>query len=331
MSRLKEKMKIFIPVAIILILVWFLILFFNPNNLKENKSVEIKKGLSTYQIAEVLKSEKVINSKGVFCLRLVLSEYRGQLKYGKFEFTPEDSYSDIIKKLATKGAKRETVTITIPEGYSCEKIIELLAEKGFGTKNEVIKAMNAEYDYEYLKSIHFPKECKYRLQGFLFPSTYEFYSDATPYEVIDRMLGEFKKQYDSLKASYSDIFTVITKASMVEREAKTDGDRAKIAGVIENRLKIGMKLQIDATVVYAVSDGLYNLDRVLYKDLEVNSPYNTYRYEGLPAGPISSPGLKSIKAALNPEKHNYLYYRTDSKKNDGSHVFSRDFEEHKSQ
>ena len=106
-------------------------------------------------------------------------------------------------------------------------------------------------------------------------------------------------------------------------------DRPKIAGVIENRLNTGMKLQIDATVVYAISDGMYDVNRVYYKDLEVDSPYNTYKYNGLPVGPIASPGLKSIEAALNPEKHDYFYYRTDSTKNDGSHVFSKDFEEHK--
>ena len=99
--------------------------------------------------------------------------------------------------------------------------------------------------------------------------------------------------------------------------------------MIENRLKDGMRLQIDATAVYAVSDGLYNLDRVLYKDIETDSPYNTYRISGLPAGPICSPGIKSLKAAANPEKHDYLYYRVDSAKSDGSHIFTKTFDEHK--
>lgn len=322
MKRKKQRKPLIFIVFIV-----FVIILFAFSGVSEKTSLTIEKGLSTPQIADVLKENKVIKSKTVFLIVTSLSEYRGKLKYGEFTFEEGDGYFDVIKKLATNGAKRETVTLTIPEGYSVEKIIELMCDKGLGTKREIISALNANYDYEFLNHIKYSKT-NYKLQGFLFPATYEFYADEKPYNVIDRLLKEFKKQYSSLGVSYDNLYEIITKASLIEREAKIDSERSKIAGVIENRLKKNMKLQIDATVVYAISDGLYDVERVLYKDLDINSPYNTYRYEGLPVGPISNPGIKSIKAAINPDKHDYLYYRTDENKKDGSHIFTKNFEQH---
>ena len=316
-----------IVISVLVINIVFSICF--SNNLKTNRTVSIEQGTSTLEIASILKENDVISSKVIFLVRANLSGYRGQLKYGTFEFTPDDDYGDVIKKLATQGKKRKTVTLTVPEGYSVEKIIQKLCELGFGTEAQIKSALNDEYDIEFLKKISVPNNCYYKLEGFLFPSTYEFYDDATPHEIFETMLLEFEKQYNSLNVSYDNIYSHITKASMIEREAKISSERAKIAGVIENRLKKDMLLQIDATVIYAMSKGKYDIDRVFYSDLETDSKYNTYKYKGLPLGPISNPGLDSIKAALNPDRHNYLYYRTDDEKIDGSHIFTETFDEHK--
>ncbi|MBQ9972688.1 MAG: endolytic transglycosylase MltG, partial [Firmicutes bacterium] len=145
------------------------------------------------------------------------------------------------------------------------------------------------------------------------------------------LLAEFQAQYSKVVDMLPDGMTMseaITIASLVEREAKLDSERDTISGVIQNRLDIDMILQIDASVVYAISDGLYDVERVLYKDLEVDSPYNTYKYKGLPVGPICNPGIESIRAAMNPEDHKYLYYHTDTEKNDGSHIFSETYSQH---
>ena len=324
----KNKTKKKNPILSLLI-IFLLVYLFTPNNLNKDIELTIDKGLSTIEIADLLKENEVIDSKIKFLITVAVSEYRGDLKYGTFTFEKGNSYSDIIKKLATQGAKKETVMLTIPEGYSTEQIIDKLHSLGFGKKADIIEALNKDYDYEFLKNIDFPSKCSYKLQGFLFPSTYEFYKDATPYEIFNTMLGEFEKQYNSLNISYDNIYKVITTASLIEREAKIDSERKIISGVIKNRLNLGMLLQIDASVVYAISDGLYNVERVLYKDLEIDSPYNTYKYKGLPIGPIANPGLSSIKAAVNPDVHDYLYYRTDTSKNDGSHIFTKDFESHK--
>ena len=122
-------------------------------------------------------------------------------------------------------------------------------------------------------------------------------------------------------------FQVLTLAAMVEREAKLDSERPKIAGVLNNRLNQNMLLQIDSTVLYPLTNGLYNKEVVTYDDLEVDSPYNTYKYSGMPVGPICNPGLACIKAVLQPEEHNYLYYHVINEET-GEHIFTETLEEH---
>ena len=328
-KRKKSGIYIITGIVIFAILIG---MFGFSNNLKKPVKVTINQGMTTKEIAKVLKENKVVSSQLMFLVTVNLSEYKGRLSFGEFTFTPEDDYRDVIKKLSTEGAKKETVTITIPEGYSTAQIVKLLAEAGFGSgsEEEIRIAMNAEYDYEFLKKISLTPETRYKLEGFLFPETYEFFTDQTPYEVIDKMLGTFEKEYSKLGVGYDNVYEIITKASVIEKEAKVPSDRAKISGVISNRINKNMPLQIDATVIYAKTKGRYDLmDKVLYKDLETVSLYNTYKNKGLPPGPISNPGIESIKAAVNPEIHNYLYYRIDTEKNDGSHIFSETFDEHR--
>lgn len=291
-------------------------------------TITVPEGASTNKIAEILKDNGVINSKTLFMVRLRFSEYNGKLQYGTFNFDTDDSATEIIKTLATKGAKKNTVTLTIPEGYSIEKIKARVCELGLCTDDEFEKALHKNYDYDFLKAVPQDKNIKYSLQGFLYPSTYEFYSDASAETVIETMLSEFEEQTASISINSDKIFETITKASIIEREAKINSERFIIAGVIENRLKSNMLLQIDATVVYALSNGMYDVGKVYYKNLQVDSPYNTYKYKGLPIGPICSPGINSIKAAASPSKHNYLYYHTDTAKNDGSHIFTETYEKH---
>lgn len=324
----KKKMFSALVATACVVLVVILVTFISSLFPGETVSITIKEGASSTQIAEILKDKGLINSKIMFLARLQFSKYRGKLQYGTFEFNTKDSAGDIIKTLGTQGAKRTTVTLTIPEGYSVERIMARAEELGLCTKKEFEAALSKNYDYAFLKSVPNSKDIRYMLQGFLYPSTYEFYSDATAEYIINTMLAEFDKRVSPLEIPAEKIYNVITKAAMIEREAKIDSERPIIAGVIENRLAQNMPLQLDATVVYAISDGMYDVERVFYKDLEVNSRYNTYRYPGLPIGPICSPGLSSIEAAINPQRHNYLYYHTDTEKNDGSHIFSETYETH---
>ncbi len=324
LKKLQQKKRVLVALLGILVISLFLSL---SSCLKSGTvTVTIPEGTSSTKIAEILKENDVIESKYLFLARLTLSKYNGKLQYGTFKFDKNDSLGEIIKTLATKGAKKNTMTLTIPEGYSVERIKARVVEMGLCTDNEFEAALKKDYDYPFLKSVPQNANIKYKLQGFLYPSTYEFYSDATAETVVKTMLDEFWKQTKDL--NIADFYKTITCASLVEREAKLDSERELISGVIHNRIKQDMPLQIDASVVYAISDGMYNVDRVFYKDLEVNSPYNTYKYNGLPVGPICSPGIKSIKASITPANHRYLYYHTDTTKNDGSHIFTETYTEH---
>ncbi len=325
----RNKQKKFRALIILGTILSVILVFILCTTLKSGKvTVTVPEGASSIKIAEILKEKDVIESKYLFLARLKLSKYSTKLQYGTFEFDKGDSYMDIIKVLATQGAKKSTVTLTIPEGYSVERIKAKVVEMGFCSDQEFEEALKKDYDYPFLKSVPENSKIKYRLQGYLYPSTYELYADASAEDIIKTMLGEFQKQTKGL--GIKDWHKTITLASLVEREAKLDNERELIAGVMNNRIKTNMILQIDATVVYAISDGMYDVERVFYKDLEVDSPYNTYKYEGLPAGAICSPSIKSIKAALNPAKHNFFYYHTDTEKNDGSHIFTETYEEHTS-
>lgn len=289
---------------------------------------EVEQGDSATIIANNLEENGLINSSRKFIKKLNKSEYAKGLKYGVYSIPKGTEVDEIIEILAGGGALKNAVTVTVPEGFSLERIIERLVEAGLSTKTELLDAVKKDYNYSFLKSVPDDDGVKYRLQGFLFPATYQFTKDMTATEIIDMMLKEFEENVSGLGISNDKLYKTLTIASLVEREAKVDTERETIAGVIYNRLEKDMRLQIDASVVYAISDGMYNVERVLYRDLEVVSPYNTYVNTGLPVGPICSPGIKAIKAAANPERHNYFYYRVDSAKNDGSHIFTKNFEEH---
>ena len=304
-----------------------------PENAK-SITVTIPQGASGATIAEILKESGVINNELAFRWKLKKSPYKNDLNYGKFELKEYMPYNDIIEALRIPSEHKKGITVTIPEGYSVEMIAQLFEDKGLVTKDEFLKELEeGTFEYDFIKDIPASPGRKYKLQGYLFPSTHAFSEDADAHEIIDTLLGEFERQYYGIlgnQAAPIPMNDAIIIASLIEREAKLDPEREIISGVIQNRLNINMSLKIDATVIYAVSDGLYDMDRVLYSDLEVDSPYNTYKVSGLPAGAICNPGIESIIAAMYPQSHNYLYYHTDTEKNDGSHIFTETFSQHTS-
>lgn len=291
--------------------------------------IEIPKGMPTKEIGVLLKDNGCIKSEYTFYLRVRNSEYATKLNYGTFTLRKNMSITEIIDILVNTHyiEEVETVKITFPEGYSIEQMAVLLEEKEIVSGEEFLNALTEEYNYEFIKYIP-DGGYKYKLQGFLFPATYEFKKDITAYEIVDKMLETFDKRYSELSDNYSNVFEIITRASVIEKEAKLDNERFIISGVISNRLEKDMLLQIDACVLYPLTDGLYNKPRLLYADLEIDSLYNTYKYKGLPVGAICNPGIISIEAALKPEVHEWLYYHTDEGKKDGSHIFTKTYEEH---
>lgn len=299
---------------------------------KKQVTVTIPEGSTLKDMAKALKKADVIDSEFVFKRKVAASGY-DSLQYGEFVLDTGMCVEDVVLILATQGAQKESFSFVVPEGYSVEQICAKAVENEICTEEEFYQVLdNEEFPYDFIKEIPEDATYKHKLQGFLFPETYSFDEDTDAYILIDTMLAEFDKHYQNLKnipteRSFYDIMTV---AALVERESRLDEERPVIAGVIYNRIEEEMPLQIDASVVYACSDGLYDIEEVLYEHLEVDSPYNTYQNPGMPAGPICNPGIESIKGALLPERHDYFYYHTDEEKQDGSHIFTETFEEHTS-
>jgi UPF0755 protein len=233
--------------------------------------------------------------------------------------------SEIVEVIVSGKALIDTVKFTIPEGYNLNQIAEKLNSLGVVSPESIQAALKVEsYKYDFIGQI--PDREK-KLEGYLFPDTYEIYKDTSAEAIIDKLLGRFNTVFteeyrNRAKELNMTIDQVITLASIIEREAKLDTERKTISAVFHNRLKKNMMLQSCATVQYLFKE---QKEILTYKDLEIESPYNTYKHTGLPPGPIASPGLKSIEAALYPENVDYLYFVAND---DGSHVFTKTYSEH---
>jgi UPF0755 protein len=242
-----------------------------------------------------------------------------ELKAGTYVFEPGSSWNDIMDAL-TRG-KGVVQTVTIPEGFALSSITPLLA-KALAVPPESIMA--AVTDSALRRRLDVPTPT---LEGYLFPDTYTFTEGTSPGEAVRMLVARFERVWkpewnarlQQLAMSRHD---VITLASIIEKEARLAEERPVISAVYHNRLRIGMLLQADPTVQYALGK---HVDRVLYKDLEVDSRYNTYKHTGLPPGPIASPGAASIEAALYPASVPYLYFVAHP---DGHHEFRETFSGH---
>ena len=262
----------------------------------------------------------------IIVLVLIIGVFFGGRKYMAYRKAQQEK----ARRLAEA---RKIVTVMIPEGYSIDMMAKRLEDQGVFKADEFIAAVKdtSQYSNKFIKDIPSKKGVKYQLEGYLYPDTYKIYKSSKPKDLIQKMLDNFEKKYSVLAKDYKgkhSMAEIMTIASMIEREAKVESERPVITGVIENRLAKKMQLQIDPTVLYTTTNGLYNAKKVYYKDLKVKTVYNTYVIKGLPAGPICNPSDTAIKAAMNPKKHKYLYYRTDGSKK-GTHVFTKTFDEHK--
>ena len=294
------------------------------NNVPKNVSVEYGSSLS--QIADTLKEEKLINSKIMF--KLFAYGKSDDFKAGNHKFSSHNYFS-IIKELKTS-PQAIGITVTIPEGYEQREIAILLEKNNICSADEFnnkAKISNFE-EYWFLQNI--PKR-EYELEGYLFPDTYTFSNTESAESIIRKMLNNFESKIskemraraERMNVSFDDI---VIMASIIEREAAADTEYKKVSGVFYNRIEANPEtagfLQSCATVQYILKE---RKDVLAISDTKIDSPYNTYKYQGLPAGPIASPGLKTIEAALYPEDTNYLYFVADG---NGKHYFAVTYEEH---
>lgn len=325
---MKKVLKAIVVIFIIILAAGGGFYFGTSTRTLKSAQVTIEQGSGSRKIAKQLQKEGVIRSQAAFLVKLKFSKYNGKMRYGIYQIQEGITLNELIKQLALQGAKKNTIDVTFPEGYSLEQMGATLEKKGLFSKEEFLKAANQKdgYDFDWLYKIPESKDRKYFLQGYLYPDTYNFYKDVTPKEVVRTMLENFEQHFPQAKNEDS-LDDIVTEASLLERETRVDSERAMIAGVIENRINQGMKLQIDVSVIYPLTNGMYTMNSVNYKDLKVDSPYNTYKYEGLPVGPICNPSVSSLEAAQNPVEHEYFYYHTKSK-DSIEHNFYKTYEEH---
>lgn len=304
----------------------FQVTFLNKgyNNSTGDAVVKIVKGDNLRTVAEKLEASQVIYNKYIFITLAKIYGKENNLIPGEYNISSGLTYLNVLNTVTDPTVIR-TVTITIPEGMNIRQIARLLQNKiGVDSAGFVEEAKNDSL----LKLIGVEAG---DMEGFLFPDTYRlrFNSLNREKEVVSVMASTFRKRItaeirDEINRQGKTLKEIITMASIIEGETKYEPEKKTISGVYYNRLKKGMKLQADPTVQYILPGGPKN--RLLFSDLKIESPYNTYLYKGLPPGPINNPGLSSIMAALYPEENKYVYFVA---KGDGSHRFAESYDEHK--
>ncbi len=280
----------------------------------------VVKGKNASQIAESLFEKGLIKSPLAFKIYVQLNGRESEIKAGRYILSPSMSLTEIVEALL-KGPK--DLWVTIPEGLRKEEVVERII---FSLKNEEPDSFKEEF-------LVLTKD----KEGFLFPDTYLFPRESSAKLVVQTLLNTFNNKIkvfeNDINKSELSLKEIVILASIIERETKSEEERPIVAGILLKRLKIGMPLQVDATIQYLLADlrcqGRTNCNNwwpvITNKDLTIDSPYNTYKYKGLPPSPIANPGLSSLEAVIHPKDSEYLYYLHDSQ---GKIHYARDLKEH---
>jgi len=284
--------------------------------------VEVVKGDTLSNVAAKLEEAGVIENAFVFKVQARIEGYGTEIKTGRYSFEPGQESEEILEKL-TAGDAVPTIAVTIPEGLTLGETASTVAAATDVPATEFDRAAReTNYGYAFLEDPAIKTT-----EGYLFPRRYDFEKGVTAAQVVDRLLGQYLLETESLDIAGAKErhglteHELVTVASLIEKESANAAERPVIASVIYNRLRQDMPLQIDATIHYALQEPKETLSLA---DLKIDSPYNTYENEGLPPGPICSPSRQSLEAAIDPEATNYLYYVL--KPNDREHFFTSDYD-----
>lgn len=328
-------------IAFVAILAWTGVWFSVPGRPTDTEFV-IAPGDSIETITDGLVDAGVVRSRAVFKAALRASGLATRLQPGTYNLSGIDSYAVLIERLATGGVSADEFVLRVLEGWNLRDIEAALAQAGYGRAAEIFQVTGLPAtDHRTLSaagapqpddfSARFPyltdKPSYVSLEGFLFPDTYRVFRDATPEEIALLMLGNFDLKLTpemraKIAAQGRSIYDVVTMASIVEREVRGDEDRRQVADLFWRRLDVGMALQADSTVNY-ITGG--SKPSVTYEETRNVSPWNTYKYPGLPLGPIGNPGLSALQATIEPEPNLYWYFLTDK---EGNVHYGRTLDEH---
>jgi UPF0755 protein len=329
--QINKKHTIYLASFILLIFILFLIgsVFNSSNKEIEAKIFTIEKGQGAKEIALNLEKEGLIKNAYVFIIYTTLTGKYSKIQAGEYLLSSQMSTSKIIN-LFTNGETAKD-KLTIIEGWDLRDIAQYFKEKNIATEKELYAVTGSptsedesiKLNYTFLAD----KPTNLSLEGYLFPDTYYIDKGDDLQSIIDKMLANFDSKLtpdlkSEIKRQKKTIFEIITMASMIEKEVKTTEDKKIVSGILWKRMVSGMRLQVDATLLYAQGK---EASKTYIKDTQFTSPYNTYRNDGLPLGPISNPGMDSILAAIYPTKTAYYYYLSTT---EGKTIFSKTLEEH---
>ncbi len=307
------------------------IYFFHPQFIG-SRTIEIPTGFGSRTIGTKLKNEGFIRSKWMFVVYVTLHGEASLLKPGTYDL--ESISIPRIAQALVKGTAREII-ITLPEGGTTTDLEQILDSHGiagasaFGQFAAHPQSTDINKRYPFLNTALAISG----LEGYLFPDTYYMFKHASPEDIVDAFLQNFDKKitskiHDDIARADKNLHDIVIMASLIEKEVISDEDRRMVSGILWNRLRLGIPLQVDATISFIKKQ--YNAadmsnGRISHADLLLKSPYNTYLYRGLPAGPISNPGLSAIMAAIHPTPSSYLYYLSTL---DGRTIFSQTLDQH---
>lgn len=309
-----------------------------PKDVENTEMIEVNipMGSSRTEIATILEDEEIINNASTFNMYIRMNEESG-FQAGYYDFSPSMSTAEIIDKLKEGGRPipKEGWTIAIPEGITLRQIAAIISENTSYNEEEIMEMLDSKEFTEasrekfpqLLESAFEPEGVLHLLEGYLYPATYGFNEDTPLEDILSEMLKKtddiLQSYYDEIDQSDYTVHEIMTIASYIEREGIDYEDRRKISGVFYNRLEIDMPLQTDVSVTYALGE---HKERISYTDLEIDSPYNTYKYKGIGPGPVNNPSDGAIGAALDPEETDYLFFLADLETKNV--YFSEDYQEH---
>jgi len=330
-------LKKFIPAGTVILFLALIVFswevyFPADSNFVENIDFVVQKGEGDEEVSIRLEKQGIIKNKYFFQLYGIISGNDSKIQVGKYSLSPSMTISEIIRKFASGDVIRQKITIR--EGWSIKDIEKYFVDKEIYSSDDFTLALNKDYSKEFGFLNKDPLASNFAglredssLEGYLFPDTYNVSLGENEEDIIRLMLSNFNKKLNAglreqIISQKKTIFEVITMASIIEKEVKSLDDKKIVAGILWKRLGVGMPLQVDSTINYITNK---NDIGATLADTKIDSPYNTYKYKGLPKGPISNPGMDSILAAIYPTKSQYWYYLSDF---DGKTIFSKTFADH---